>query len=52
MRVKDGDPSQQADDINSISEAHDSCVRAGVIQLAYTGKAMVVLGIFSLTSST
>ena len=35
---KDGDPSQQADDINSISEAHDSCVRAGVIPIGLYGQ--------------
>ena len=35
---KDGDPSQQADDINSIDEAHDSCVKAGVIPIGLYGQ--------------
>ena len=35
---KDGDPSQQADDITSINEAHDSCVRAGVIPIGLYGQ--------------
>ena len=35
---KDGDPSQQADDINSIDEAHDNCVKAGVIPIGLYGQ--------------
>ena len=35
---KDGDPKQQADDTQSIEEAHDSCVRAGVIPVGMYGQ--------------
>jgi len=35
---KDGDPSQQADDISSIDEAHDSCVKAGVVPIGLYGQ--------------
>ena len=35
---KDGDPSQQADDLTSIEEAHDSCVTAGVIPIGMYGQ--------------
>ena len=36
---KDGDPSQQADDTQSINEAHDSCVNAGVIPVGLYGQS-------------
>jgi len=32
-----GDPSQQSDDIQSINEAHDACVRAGIIPVPMHG---------------
>ena len=35
---KDGDPSQQADDISSLDEAHDNCVRAGVVPIGLYGQ--------------
>ena len=35
---KDGSPEQQADDIQSINEAHDSCVNAGVIPVGLYGQ--------------
>jgi hypothetical protein len=35
---KDGDPSQQADDLVSIQEAHDNCINAGVIPLGLYGQ--------------
>ena len=35
---KDGDPSQQADDISSIDEAHDNCVKAGVVPIGLYGQ--------------
>ncbi|MCS5533059.1 MAG: hypothetical protein NZ736_02230 [Candidatus Poseidoniaceae archaeon] len=36
---KDGDPAQQADDISSIQEAHDSCINAGVIPVGLYGQS-------------
>ncbi len=36
---KDGSPEQQADDIQSINEAHDSCVNAGVIPVGLYGQS-------------
>jgi uncharacterized membrane protein len=36
---KDGDPSGQSDDHQSIQEAHDSCVRAGVIPTGLYGQS-------------
>ena len=36
---KDGDPAQQADDITSIQEAHDSCLNAGVIPVGLYGQS-------------
>tara|TARA_B100001996_G_scaffold182027_2_gene139080 strand:- start:3456 stop:8462 length:5007 start_codon:yes stop_codon:yes gene_type:complete len=36
---KDGDPSQQADDTQSINEAHDSCVNAGVVPVGMYGQS-------------
>ena len=36
---KDGDPSQQADDISSIQEAHDNCILAGVIPVGLYGQS-------------
>ncbi|MGY8754930.1 MAG: CARDB domain-containing protein [Candidatus Poseidoniales archaeon] len=36
---KDGDPSQQADDTQSINEAHDNCVNAGVIPVGLYGQS-------------
>ncbi len=41
---KDGDPPQQADDINSIEEAHDNCVRAGVIPIGLYGQGYSGVG--------
>ncbi|MGY8698615.1 MAG: hypothetical protein ACKVHC_02820 [Candidatus Poseidoniales archaeon] len=35
---KDGDPSQQADDLTSIEEAHDNCINAGVIPVGLYGQ--------------
>lgn len=35
---KDGDPSQQADDLTSIEEAHDNCLTAGVIPFGLYGQ--------------
>jgi hypothetical protein len=35
---KDGDPSQQADDLTSIEEAHDNCLTAGVIPVGLYGQ--------------
>ena len=35
---KDGDPSQQADDLTSIEEAHDNCIIAGVIPVGLYGQ--------------
>ena len=35
---KDGDPSQQADDVASIQEAHDNCINAGVIPFGLYGQ--------------
>ena len=35
---KDGDPSQQADDLTSIEEAHDNCITAGVIPVGLYGQ--------------
>ncbi|MDP6640512.1 MAG: hypothetical protein QF817_05520, partial [Candidatus Poseidoniaceae archaeon] len=35
---KDGDPAGQSDDHQSIQEAHDSCVRAGVIPVGLYGQ--------------
>ena len=35
---KDGDPSQQADDLTSIEEAHDNCITAGVIPFGLYGQ--------------
>ena len=36
---KDGDPSQQADDTQSINEAHDNCLNAGVIPVGLYGQS-------------
>ena len=36
---KDGDPSQQADDISAIQEAHDNCITAGVIPVGLYGQS-------------
>ena len=36
---KDGDPSQQADDTQSINEAHDNCVNAGIIPVGLYGQS-------------
>lgn len=36
---KDGDPSQQADDVASIQEAHDNCLNAGVVPYGLYGQA-------------
>ncbi|MDG1556593.1 MAG: hypothetical protein P8Q98_02215, partial [Candidatus Poseidoniaceae archaeon] len=35
---KDGDPSQQADDLTAIEEAHDNCLTAGVIPVGLYGQ--------------
>ncbi len=35
---KDGDPSQQADDLTSIEEAHDNCILAGVVPVGLYGQ--------------
>jgi len=35
---KDGDPSQQADDLTAIEEAHDNCINAGVIPVGLYGQ--------------
>ena len=35
---KDGDPSQQADDVASIQEAHDNCLNAGVVPYGLYGQ--------------
>ena len=33
---KDGSPAQQSDDLQSIIEAHDSCVEAGITPIGFT----------------
>ena len=49
---KDGDPATGADDTASIEEAHDSCVRAGVVPVGMYGQTYVVQTRLSLTSWT
>jgi len=36
---KDGDPSQQADDLQAINEAHDNCIEAGIVPVGLYGQS-------------
>ena len=47
---KDGDPSQQADDLTAIEEAHDNCLTQVSSQFGFTVKATVALETSNPTS--